>query len=214
MATLPGSMLVGISSPYRRGGLLWQKFKDHYGKPGDVLVVRASSKLLNPTLDQAIIDQALADDPEAAKSEWLGEFRNDLAAYVDRETIEAAVDRDVTVRPPRKDIKAFAFLDPSGGMRDSFTCAIAREGRRGGARLPGRDQGTLQSDAAHRADRRDAEGARNHDGSLRYGAAWVTDAFSKCGITVRHSDRDRIQIYLDALPLFMAGRARLAPAAL
>jgi hypothetical protein len=100
MATPPGSMLIGISSPYRRGGLLWQKFKDHYGKPGDVLVVKAPSKLLNPMLDQSIIDQALIEDPEAAKSEWLGEFRNDLAAYIDPEIIEAAVDRDVASRPP------------------------------------------------------------------------------------------------------------------
>jgi hypothetical protein len=126
MATPPGSMLIGISSPYRRGGLLWQKFKDHYGKPGDVLVVKAPSKLLNPMLDQSIIDQALIEDPEAAKSEWLGEFRNDLAAYIDPEIIEAAVDRDVASRPPRKCVvQAFAFIDPSGGMRDSFTCAIA-----------------------------------------------------------------------------------------
>jgi hypothetical protein len=104
---------------------LWQKFKDHYGKPGDVLVVKAPSKLLNPTLDQAIIDQALIDDPEAAKSEWLGEFRTDLAAYIDLETIEASVDRGITTRPVRKDVQAFAFLDPSGGMRDSFTCATS-----------------------------------------------------------------------------------------
>ncbi len=28
LATLPGSMLIGISSPYRRAGLLHQKYKD------------------------------------------------------------------------------------------------------------------------------------------------------------------------------------------
>ena len=44
MATLPGAMLIGISSPYRRGGLLFQKWKDHYGKADDdVLVIQAPS---------------------------------------------------------------------------------------------------------------------------------------------------------------------------
>jgi hypothetical protein len=212
MATLPGSMLIGISSPYRRGGLLWQKFKDHYGKPGDVLIVKAASKLLNPTLDQSIIDQALVDDPEAAKSEWLGEFRNDLAAYIDLETIEAAVDRGVTVRPSRRDAKPFAFLDPSGGMRDSFTCAVATRENDGTVVLDSLievrapfnpTQATEQISAALK------ERGITTAQSDKYGAAWITDAFSKCGITVRHSDRDRSQIYLDCLPLFMAGRVRL-----
>jgi hypothetical protein len=212
MATLPGSMLIGISSPYRRGGLLWQKFKDHYGKPGDVLVVKAPSKLLNPTLDQSIIDQALIDDPEAARSEWLGEFRNDLAAYIDLETIEAAVDRGITTRPVRKDVKSFAFLDPSGGMRDSFTCATATREKDGAVvldclievRAPfNPTQATEHISAALK------ERGITTAQSDKYGAAWIKDAFAKCGITVRHSDRDRSQIYLDALPLFTSGRARL-----
>jgi hypothetical protein len=37
----------------------------------------------------------------------------------------------------------------------------------------------------------------------------VVDAFSKLGIQYQHSERDRSAIYLDALPLFTAGKARL-----
>ena len=42
-----------------------------------------------------------------------------------------------------------------------------------------------------------------------YAAGWVVEAFSKAGITYRHSDRNRSAIYSDALPLFASGRARL-----
>jgi hypothetical protein len=54
-ATLSDSLVIGISSPYRKTGLLHQKFKAHYGRDGDVLVIRAPSLLLNPTLDPRII---------------------------------------------------------------------------------------------------------------------------------------------------------------
>jgi hypothetical protein len=37
----------------------------------------------------------------------------------------------------------------------------------------------------------------------------VIEAFAKVGITYRHSDAGRSAIYLDCLPLFTSGRARL-----
>lgn len=43
----------------------------------------------------------------------------------------------------------------------------------------------------------------------RYAARWVTDAFAKVGITYRKSEAERSMIYLDVLPLFTSGRARL-----
>jgi hypothetical protein len=43
----------------------------------------------------------------------------------------------------------------------------------------------------------------------KYAAKWVIEAFAKVGITYRHSDADRSAIYLDCLPLFTSGRARL-----
>ena len=64
LATIDGSMLIGISTPYRRAGLLWQKHRDHFGQDDDdVLVVQGPSRLFNPTLDQKIVDEALKRDP-------------------------------------------------------------------------------------------------------------------------------------------------------
>ena len=90
LATLPGSMLVAISSPYRKSGLLYDKWRAHFGKDSDdVLVIQATSRQLNPTLDASLVEQALEDDPAAARSEWLGEWRNDLASFIDIELIES-----------------------------------------------------------------------------------------------------------------------------
>jgi hypothetical protein len=85
MASVKHSLLIGISSPYRRAGLLWRKFRKHWGQPGNVLVIRASTELLNPTIDRAAIEEAYEDDPEAAAAEFGAEFRSDLADFVSRE---------------------------------------------------------------------------------------------------------------------------------
>jgi hypothetical protein len=212
MATLPDSMLIGISSPYRKSGLLHQKFKTHFGRDaGDVLVIRAPSLTLNPTLDSRIVEEALASDPAAAKAEWLAEFRDDIGGWASIELIEAAVDRYVTARPPVKGIQYVSFCDPSGGAHDSFTAAVAHA-----------DHGVAVLDALIeiKAPLNPVTATEQVAGLLKsyrlgdtvadkYAAGFAVDAFAKCGIKLRHSERDRSTIYSESLPLFMSGRVRL-----
>ena len=49
MATVPGALLIGLSTPYRRTGVLFEAHRDHFGKAGDVLVVQAGTRAMNPT---------------------------------------------------------------------------------------------------------------------------------------------------------------------
>ena len=116
LASMPGSLLIGISSPYRRAGLLWRKFRKHWGKAGSVLVVKAATEVLNPG-DRATIAEAYEDDPEAARAEWGAEFRSDLADFVQREVVEALVSPGVFERPPISGARYHAFVDPSGAAR-------------------------------------------------------------------------------------------------
>src|SRR5438309_1207681 len=84
-----GGMLIGISTPYRRIGLLHQKHRDYFGVDDpDVLVVAGASQQFNPTLDSSVIERARASDPEAARAEWDAEFRSDIGALLDDQTIE------------------------------------------------------------------------------------------------------------------------------
>jgi hypothetical protein len=126
LVTLPGSLLVGITTAHRRAGLTYAKYAEAYGKDDpDVLVVHGPSTTFNPLLPQSVIDAALARDPEAASAEWLSIWRSDLSDLFDRGLIDAAVDRGVIVRPPRPKLRYSAFADPSGGRGDSFTAGIA-----------------------------------------------------------------------------------------
>jgi hypothetical protein len=96
----PGSMIIGISSPYRKAGLLYKKYKKHFGQNDDVLVIQAATRVLNPTISQELIDRELADDPAGTRSDWMAEWRDDIGGYLPIELIETAVDYGVTVRPP------------------------------------------------------------------------------------------------------------------
>ena len=97
-----------------------------------MLFVEGASTQFNSTLDPAMIERARAEDPEASEAEWLGGFRQDIAAFLDDEVIERVVDYSRPLEiPPRQGISYSAFVDPSGGRHDAFCgCHCAQGGRR------------------------------------------------------------------------------------
>jgi hypothetical protein len=212
MATLPDAIVIAISSPYRRSGLLYRKFKEHFGKDGDELVIRAPSLLLNPLLDPSIVERALADDFEAAQSEWLGLFRSDLSNFVSLELIEDAVDAGVLVRPPRPGIRYVGFADAASGVgKDSYAIGVAHlEGNLTVLDMLHeiRPKFDPQVATAECAALFKSYGIHTVTGD-KYAAGFVIEAFKSNGITYRYSEKDRSQLYLEALPLFASGRARL-----
>lgn len=212
LITLPGAMLISITSAYRKAGLAYSKWQGSFGRDDpDVLIVYGPSTAFNPLLPQSVIDAALARDPEAASAEWLSEWRSDLSDFLDRELVAAAVEVGVVVRPPIAKRRYVAFADPSGGRGDAFTCGIAH--REGDAavldciyeRRPPFDPSTVVGEIAGLL-RSYRVGEVTGD---RYAAEWVVSAFKREHIRYVQSERDRSAVYLDALPLFTAGRARL-----
>ena len=65
LARVAGSMLIMISSTHRRAGLLYERWRNFYGRDdNDVLVVRGTTRQFNPQFDQRVIDAAIAEDPQ------------------------------------------------------------------------------------------------------------------------------------------------------
>jgi hypothetical protein len=212
MVTLPDSMLVIITTAYRKSGLAYNKFVQHFGKPDDdTLVVYGPSTAFNPSLPQSVIDAALARDAEAAAAEWLSIWRSDISDFLDRELVDAGIDRGTTVRPSRPSVQYHAFADPSGGRGDSFTCAISHaEGNSVVVDLIFEkkapfDPGPVVAEMAEVLRQYSVYEVVGDN----YGAEWVVEAFAKHGVRYVVSDRNRSKLYLDALPIFTSGRARL-----
>ena len=75
MATVPGALLLCISSPYARRGALWEAYRQHYGQEGDpILVWQADTRSMNPSVDEQIIADAYEQDEAAAAAEYGGQF--------------------------------------------------------------------------------------------------------------------------------------------
>ena len=112
------------SSPYAKRGELYAAFRRHFGKDdARVLVWKADTATMNPKIDPAIIAEAYDSDPEAARAEYGAEFRDDLADYITREAVDAVVCWGRSELPPEPGVTA--FCDPSGGVNDAMTLAVA-----------------------------------------------------------------------------------------
>jgi hypothetical protein len=212
LITLPGAMLIGISTPYRRSGLLFDRWRRFYGTADDdVLVVRGPSTAFNPTLPQSVIDQALERDPEAAAAEWLAEWRSDLADFVSREVVDAAIAPGRREVPPIAGVKYAAFTDPSGGSSDSMTLAIAHvEEVRGvlDAVREVRPPFSPASVVAEFAALLKAYGVTSVSGD-RYGGEWPRERFREHGIAYEPAALPKSSLYIELLPLLNSGRVEL-----
>src|SRR5205823_14368375 len=131
MSTVPGALLIGISSPYARRGVLWDMHRRHYGQDGDVLVWQAPTRAMNPTVDERVIAEAYEADEASAAAEYGAEFRRAIESFITREAVEAVVVPDRRELPPLSALSYVGFVDPSGGSSDSMTLAIAHQEQRG-----------------------------------------------------------------------------------
>ena len=213
LARMPGSMLILISTVHKRSGLLYERWKSHYGKDSDdTLVVRGTTLQFNPLFDAKIIARQIEEDPQLYNAEYNSQWRDDLSTFISRELLDAAVDRGVAVRPPIAGTSYHAFADPSGGAHDSFTLGISHREKDDVVvldmlyeRKPPFNPSETVEDIAKLLK---PYGCSKVTGD-KYAAQWVVEAFSKVGIKYVQSERDRSAIYLDCLPLFTSGRARL-----
>jgi hypothetical protein len=208
-----GGPLIAISSPHAKRGELYGTFKRHFGPTGHplILVAKAPSRTMNPSLSQRVVDRATEEDPEAASAEYGAEFRGDIEIFVSREAIDACVAKGVTVRSPLVSIGYRAFVDPSGGSNDAMTLAISHK-ENGRAVL----DCVLERKAPFSPDSVVAEfaallkvyGVSTVTGD-RYAGEWPAERFSAYGIRYAPAELNRSELYLAFLPLVNSGRVDL-----
>jgi hypothetical protein len=214
MVTIPSAMLIGISSPYARRGLLWTKHKANYGKPSSrILVAQAPTWLMNPNVprDGEFLTEAFEEDPASAAAEFGAQFRTDVEAFVTMEVVEACVSRGIFERERKPGARYVGFVDPSGGSKDSFTLAIAHaEGRVAvldavrERKPPFSPEAVIEEYAALLK----SYGITKIT-SDRYAGVFPVEAFSRYGITCEQSAKPKSDLYAALLPRINSGDADL-----
>jgi len=202
LATVRGK-LVCISSPYAKKGWCYTQWKRNWAnEAGKVLVWNCPSTVMNPTLPQAVVDEALAEDLQAAKSEYLGEFRDDVAEFLPRAMVEALVVPSRVEVLPYPDRRYVGFVDVSGGRADDAAVAIAHRER---------DKAVLDLAKVykppfnpHEVIRQMAEelkryGIRRVTGD-NYAAEFVARAFEGCGLRYAKCEKAKSALYAELLP--------------
>jgi hypothetical protein len=209
--------LLGLSSPHARRGHLWEMHRQYYGVEGaDVLVIQAQEpSILNPTIDPNIIARAMAEDPEAARSEWYGQFRSDVSQFLPDALIDAAVIANRVELPHSLAHGYVAFVDVSGGVSDASALGIAH--KEPGSR---RENVVLDQLIVAKAPHSPHEVVARFAAVLQrfgirtvvgdhYGANWVSDAFKHVGVRYEVSELDKSAIYAEVSPFFAGERVEL-----
>jgi hypothetical protein len=216
MATVPGALLVAISSPYARRGVLWDAYRRHYRQDGDVLVWQAPTQIMNPVVPARVIADAYAADAAVAAAEYGAEFRSDLEAFVPREVVDACTVPGRRALPPRAHVAYTAFVDPSGGSADSFTLAIAHRAGDGEEE----DEVVIDAVEERRAPCNPADVVAEFAALLRayeitrvtgdrYAGEWPREAFRRYAIAYDCADRPKSELYRELLPRLTSRRVTL-----
>jgi hypothetical protein len=213
LVTIPGSLLIGISSPYARHGLMWSRFERYWAQPDDdIQIYRATTRQLNSNIPQADIDAALEADPARAGAEWLGQWRQDRDTYISREVVESCIEKGVQQRQLIPGLTYYGFCDAAGGAgEDSFVIAIAHN-----------HNGTAVLDLT--VTRKPPFSAESvvQEMSLwfkkwgivnahcdAFSGQVVADMFRKCGINMRTDSPPKRELFRGLLPHLTSGHVSL-----
>jgi hypothetical protein len=189
---------------------------DHWGKDGDdVLVFSADTLSLNPTVNAQVITRSFEEDPARAASEYgqdgLVTFRQDVEAFLSRETVEAVVVSGRRELPPMVDARYTGYVDVSGGSQDSYAMAIGHV-EKGVAvidvlretRPPFSPEQVTEQYAALLKTYRVLEVRGD-----KYAGEFPRELYRKHGITYIPADLTTSDTYREFLPVVNAGKVQL-----
>ena len=210
-----GGLLMLGSSVYRKRGYMYRMFKKLHGiDDSEDVCWFAPSSVMNPKLQQHVVDRALGEDAPKARAEYLNVWREDLSDFIPLDAVESCTDFGVHERPPQRGITYTAFCDPASGTgTDSFAVSIVHYDKA---------HETVVVDLLRERKPRFVPAAVVAEFAQLlklYGISVVmsdgfaggfhSDEWARNGITFRSCPRTTSENYLHALPLLLSARARL-----
>jgi hypothetical protein len=155
---------------------------------------------MNLTISKELIAREMEKDPGSASAEWFSEFRTDIETFLSLEVIQSCATIPGQLGY-QKYTPYVCFVDPSGGVSDDFTLAIAHFNF---------DKNKIQIDYLRAwtppfQPSKVVEEISDICSSYRiswvcgdrYSAQWVVEAFSKVGLTYESCTKSKSQLFLE-----------------
>jgi hypothetical protein len=220
MIGFPQTRLVKISTPYMKSGVLHDDFVRGFGHNNpDLLVWRASTVLMNPSIKAERLERERRLDPSRFAREFEAEFAEETDAFLPHAWIDDAVRSHRYELPPRDGVRYHAAVDPSGGGPDAFTVAVCHnEGVGNTSRVVVDVLKGWSRQGSHTVDltgvvaeivsmlRRYRVARITGD---RYAGQWVSQAFANVGMNYREATTDKSAALAELEPMFAEGRIDL-----
>jgi hypothetical protein len=175
------------------------------------MVWQASAPEMNPILPVDYLRRMEAEDPEAYRSEVLGEFRAGVSSLFDPDALDAVVDRGRRETAPQPGVRYMAHYDASGGRSDAAALAI---GHRDGQLI--RVDLVRRWPAPHNPESVIAEAAeilRSYGAPKvqidRYAGEFPSQAFSRHGVRAEVAAGTTSDHHMGMLPIVNAATVRL-----
>jgi hypothetical protein len=219
LATLGGQLVV-TTSPFTKRGVVWETFNRFFGRDdaGRILVWRAPSLLMNPSLDPRVVEAALEHDEAAARAEWLAEWRDDVGSLLASDRLARVIVAGRTEPLPRlPDTDYLGVVDvATGSGADEFAWAVVH----GEQEPDGPVIFVVDLVESVRPPFDPVDVARQCVASLRpYGVesvhgdrfaqGWVASSFERLGVAYTPSPLTRSDAYVEFLALVNSGRVEL-----
>ena len=167
---------------------------------------------MNPMVEEKVISEAYQQDEAAAAAEYGALFRRDIESFVSAEAVDAVMMLGRYELPPMpSQFNYVGFVDPSGGLQDSMTLAIAHsENDKAVLDLVREKNPPLSPEEVVREFAEDLgryEITTIHGD--RYGGEWPREQFRKAGIDYEPCEKARSELYLELLPAINSGQVQL-----
>jgi len=199
MAFTSPTLLLKISTPYLKSGVLYNDFTKYYGKDDPTrLVWKATSLQMNPSLNAERIAAQIEDDPERGRREYEAEWHDSSESFLASDWVDRVVERGMYGPRPERvamGVKYIVTGDFSGGRRDEDVVAVGHGESHTGEKVfildalqgwhgdtSSRESIIIEAAALAKTYHQDVIWGDSYAGD------WIVDAFKRHGITYRQPE--------------------------
>jgi len=128
--TLGEGKIITLSSPFSKSGLFWDKYRESFDYPEDILMFQMYTAMINIRVDSAFLRSEQRKNKDLFRCEYGGEFSDTVEGWVDPEVLETVVDKNRNYNFMKGDPRTAYYMGIDfGGKNDGTSVAIVhREG--------------------------------------------------------------------------------------